>query len=107
EHWVVAQRQGQSAALNMLGHRSEYREGPFFWSHQFDVTLGYIGHAANVTKTEMFGSLASRNCAVAYYDGDRIAAVLTMGRDQDSLRIEQLMEKRDWAGIRSILQSEH
>src|SRR5271167_3284602 len=32
EHWVVAQRQGQTAALNMLGQRRKFDTVPFFWS---------------------------------------------------------------------------
>src|SRR5690349_13569370 len=32
EHWVVAERQGQVAALNMMGVKTPFRSAPFFWS---------------------------------------------------------------------------
>jgi NADPH-dependent 2,4-dienoyl-CoA reductase/sulfur reductase-like enzyme len=41
EHWVVAERQGQIAALNMMGVPTPFRSAPFFWSQHYDVPINY------------------------------------------------------------------
>ena len=93
EHWVVAERQGQTAARNMLGRRERFDAVPFFWSQHYDVALSYVGHAAPWDRTEIDGSLAAQDCTVAYFRGGRKLAVLTVGRDRDSLGAEAEFER--------------
>jgi NADPH-dependent 2,4-dienoyl-CoA reductase/sulfur reductase-like enzyme len=92
EHWALAQRQGQVAALNMLGRRRPFDISPFFWSQHYDVAIQYVGHAERWDSIEVDGSLAARDCTLRYRQGDRVLAVVTLGRDLASLRAERALE---------------
>ena len=98
EHWVVAERQGQTAARNMLGAHERFDGVPFFWTQQHDLTLNYVGHAVQWDRIEIDGSLAAKDCMVTYRQGGRKLAVLTIGRDHDSLAAEIELEKMIAAG---------
>jgi NADPH-dependent 2,4-dienoyl-CoA reductase/sulfur reductase-like enzyme/nitrite reductase/ring-hydroxylating ferredoxin subunit len=92
EHWVVAERQGQTAALNILGRQQPFDAVPFFWSQHYDLTINYVGHAESWDSIEIEGSLESRDCAVTYRRGGRILAVASIGRDLKSLKAERDLE---------------
>jgi NADPH-dependent 2,4-dienoyl-CoA reductase/sulfur reductase-like enzyme/nitrite reductase/ring-hydroxylating ferredoxin subunit len=95
EHWVVAERQGQVAAENLLGRRRPFDHAPFFWSQHYDVALSYVGHAVHWDAIEVSGSLAEKSAVLAFRSGDRIAAVVTLFRDRESLQAEIAMEAGD------------
>jgi len=92
EHWVVAERQGQVAAKNILGYRQRFDAVPFFWSQHYDVAINYVGHAERWDSVEIDGDLNARDCAVSYKRGGRTLAVATISRDRQSLRTEAAME---------------
>jgi len=93
EHWAVAQRQGQTAALNMLGGRQPFDVVPFFWSQHYDVPINYVGHAENWDEVVIDGDLDARDCALRYVRGGRLLAVASINRDLESLRAEVEMER--------------
>jgi apoptosis-inducing factor 3 len=93
EHWVVAERQGQTAARNMLGLREPFDAVPFFWSQHYDLQINYVGHAEGWDRVEIEGKPADRDCEVGYFEGGRKVAVATVGRDLDSLRAEVELER--------------
>jgi NADPH-dependent 2,4-dienoyl-CoA reductase/sulfur reductase-like enzyme/nitrite reductase/ring-hydroxylating ferredoxin subunit len=92
EHWVVAQRQGQTAALAMLGADAPFSAAPFFWSRHYDVSIHYVGHAEEWDAIEVEGSIESRNCLLRYRKGGKVLAVASMGREVDTLRCEAEFE---------------
>jgi NADPH-dependent 2,4-dienoyl-CoA reductase/sulfur reductase-like enzyme len=92
EHWVVAQRQGQAAARNMLGQHEMFTAVPFFWSQHYDVPINYVGHAERWDRVEIEGNLEARDGAVRFLRGGRTLALATIYRDRASLEAELAME---------------
>ena len=92
---MVAERQGQIAARNMLGQRVACDLVPFFWSQHYDVTLSYVGHAERWDRVDVSGDLRGRDATIALRLGDRTLAVITVGRDRESLVAERTFEARD------------
>ncbi|HET7134208.1 MAG TPA: FAD-dependent oxidoreductase, partial [Gammaproteobacteria bacterium] len=91
EHWVVAERQGQTAAANMLGRREKFDAVPFFWSAHYDMVINYVGHAEKWDRIDVSGDLGARDAAVAYRTNDKTLAVATIGRDHACLEAEAAM----------------
>src|SRR5881296_1628611 len=94
EHWVVAERQGQTAALNMLGAGAPFDAVPFFWSQHYDVSINYVGHAEAWDDIAIDGDIAGRDCLVRYKQAGRTRAIASINRDVDSLKAEVAMEQR-------------
>ena len=94
EHWVVAERQGQTVARNILGRRERFADVPFFWSQHYDLPINYVGHAEKWDKLEIEGDIKARDCVVRYRRDGKLLAVASIYRDVDSLKEELAMERR-------------
>jgi hypothetical protein len=90
---VVAERQGQIAAANMLGRRLRYDHAPFFWSQHYDVPINYVGHAESWDATEVEGDIGARDGLVKFRSGGRVVAVASIYRDKESLLAELDLER--------------
>jgi NADPH-dependent 2,4-dienoyl-CoA reductase/sulfur reductase-like enzyme len=93
EHWVVAERQGQTAAANMLGLGERFDAVPFFWSQHYDVPINYVGHAEQWDEIAVEGDIKAKDCLLRYKRNGRVLAVASIFRDVDSLQAELAMER--------------
>src|SRR5438094_617088 len=82
EHWVVAQRQGQTAARNILGAREPFTLPPFFWSNHFDLHIHYVGHGDGGDQASVSGDLKEKAGSVVFRSDGKLSAVASAGRDR-------------------------
>ena len=93
EHWVVAERQGQTAARNILGARERFTVPPFFWSNHFDVAIRYVGHGTRDDRATVSGDLRAKDASAVFRAGDKVTAIASVGRDLENLKAELALER--------------
>jgi apoptosis-inducing factor 3 len=93
EHWVVAERQGRTAAINMLGQREKFVAVPFFWSRHYDISINYVGHAERWDEIAIDGDIPDKDCLLSFKREGRTLAVASISRDIESLETELAMER--------------
>ncbi|MGQ0714812.1 MAG: FAD-dependent oxidoreductase [Gemmatimonadaceae bacterium] len=108
EHWVVAERQGQVAARNMMKGPADspgerFDAVPFFWSRHYDTSVHYVGHAEGWDEVEIDGDVAARQATVTFRVAGRALAVATVGRDRTGLRVEAAMERGESSAIDALV----
>ncbi len=93
EHWVVAQRQGQTAARNILGANEPFTTAPFFWSNHFDLHIHYVGHGSASDDADVSGDLKTKHASVNFRRDGKLSAVASVGRDRENLKAEVALER--------------
>lgn len=82
EHWDVARKQGETAALNMLGRDAPHEEVPYFYSDLADWSgMEYVGPGSGDAVVR--GSMDDADFTAFYLDQGRVTAALTVGRSDD------------------------
>lgn len=93
EHWVVAQRQGQTAARNILGADEPFTLTPFFWSRHFGLAINYVGHASRDDTRNVDGDPMKHDCTVRYRTAaGTVSAQADVNRDRENLLAEARLD---------------
>ncbi|HLH28174.1 MAG TPA: FAD-dependent oxidoreductase [Acidimicrobiales bacterium] len=83
EHWQNALKQGEAAALSMLGAGRPYDEVHWFWSDQYTDNVQVGGRLGSWEQAVIRGDLERRRFVAFFLDGDRLhgALAVNLGRD--------------------------
>lgn len=103
EHWVVAQRQGQTAARNILGAKERFRTPPFFWSKHYNYSIRYVGHATEWDILDVTGDVEERKFSVAFRKNGKTLAVASLNEDVKSLEAAVALERQDEAKLHRLV----
>ncbi|MGH6950749.1 MAG: oxidoreductase C-terminal domain-containing protein, partial [Vitreimonas sp.] len=99
EHWVAAERQGQAAAMSMLGDGAAFAETPFFWSQHYEHRIRYVGRAASWDRVDVDGAIDAGDFTVRYFGGARLLAAASLGRDGEALAVHEEMNREAQAAL--------
>ena len=88
-----AQKQGQTAAANLLGCTQPFTDVPFCWTHHYGVDLRWVGLTNGWDPIRFHGSVDAQDFLARYYRSGILIDAASIGRDLDSLRIEAERER--------------
>jgi len=95
EHWDVAEQQGKTAALGMLGKPQPHEAVPYFFSDLADWTwMEYVGPGSPNDTVDVRGSMADDDFVAYYTDADgKLTACLGVNRSDEVNAAKELLAK--------------
>jgi len=91
EHWQNAMKQGQAAAVSMLGKAGDYREVHWFWSDQYEFNIQYAGFHTEWDRLVLRGILEDRKFVGFYLKDSRVVAAVAINNGRDLRRAKELI----------------
>ncbi|MFF8018323.1 FAD-dependent oxidoreductase [Streptomyces sp. NPDC007929] len=96
-HWDNALQGPRAVALNIVGRAAGetpavYDPVPYFWSEQFGRFVQYAGHHAHADTTLWRGDPSGPAWTVCWLRGERLVALLAVGRPRDLAQGRRLIE---------------
>ncbi|MGQ4619389.1 FAD-dependent oxidoreductase [Nocardia sp. R7R-8] len=92
EHWQNAQNQGIAVARTMAGAPEAFREVPWFWSDQYDLSIQMSGHPHPDDHLVVRGDPASRSFSAFFLREGRLRSTFGINRPRDVKRTLKYIE---------------
>jgi 3-phenylpropionate/trans-cinnamate dioxygenase ferredoxin reductase subunit len=97
EHWQVAAEAGVAAARSLLAGRADaapFSPVPYFWSDQYGIRLQVLGNPRGSDEIHVTeGSLQEGKFLALFGRGDRLRAVMAIGKPRQLMGMRPLLEK--------------
>ncbi|GCE44252.1 Ferredoxin reductase [Rhodococcus wratislaviensis] len=94
EHWQNAQNQAAAAACSMLGIERKFREVPWFWSDQYDVSIQMSGYPSPTDSVLYRGDPTSRSFSAFFLRDGILRSTFGVNRSRDVKRTMQFIESQ-------------
>ncbi|MFE6827626.1 NAD(P)/FAD-dependent oxidoreductase [Streptomyces sp. NPDC057690] len=96
-HWDNALQGPRTVATNIVGSATDeplavYDPVPYFWSEQFGRFVQYAGHHADADRVLWRGDPSGPAWSVCWLRGDRLVALLAVGRARDLAQGKRLIQ---------------
>lgn len=96
-HWDNALQGPRTVATNIVGAATDeplavYDPVPYFWSEQFGRFVQYAGHHADADRVLWRGDPSGPAWSVCWLRGDRLVALLAVGRARDLAQGKRLIQ---------------
>ncbi|WP_405968694.1 FAD-dependent oxidoreductase [Streptomyces sp. NBC_00015] len=96
-HWDNALQGPRTVATNIVGAATDeplavYDPVPYFWSEQFGRFVQYAGHHAGADRVLWRGDPSGPAWSVCWLRGDRLVALLAVGRARDLAQGKRLIQ---------------
>lgn len=108
EHWDNAAKQGQLAAVNMMGRNLIYDDVSYFYADVFDLNFDVMGAPEEGEERIARGALEKHSYALFHLKNDIVRALFTLGRPTDETRAtgELIRHRTHLAAVKSRLGDE-
>ncbi|MFW5768758.1 MAG: oxidoreductase C-terminal domain-containing protein, partial [Spirochaetota bacterium] len=93
EHWVEAERQGQSAARGMVGKQAEEDKAPFFWTKQGEFALKYVGFPVEWDRIAYRGKVETEPFLAGFYRNDKLIGAASFGMQDELIEMEEIITR--------------
>ncbi|GAV05439.1 hypothetical protein RvY_15574 [Ramazzottius varieornatus] len=92
-HWNVAQSQGRTAALSIIGKRVPFTSVPYFWTTMFTKSVRYAGFGLEFNDVFIHGALNGLKFVAYYLKDDTVVAASSLMYDPVVSRFAEILSK--------------
>ncbi|XP_069136571.1 apoptosis-inducing factor 3-like isoform X1 [Argopecten irradians] len=81
QHWQMAHAHGRTAALSIVGKKTEIASVPYFWTVMYGKSIRYTGYGVGYDDVIVHWDEEAMKCVAFYTRGEDVVAVASLNSD--------------------------